>query len=75
VKAESLSSTLQENQWLKCPEAAALLLITPKTIRSMARENRIPAHRDEGRRDWLFQEDELLKWFFALPLHTAENEI
>lgn len=42
--------------------AEMLQISRPNTVREMARDGCIPAHRDAGARSWWFDRDELIEW-------------
>ena len=42
--------------------AEMLRISRPDTVRAMAREGRIPVHREAGARTWWFDRDELIEW-------------
>jgi excisionase family DNA binding protein len=55
---------------LTTAQGAELVGLHPQVVRLMAREGRLPAHRHEGQRAFVFFTAEVLEW---LKLHPAST--
>lgn len=65
-------------QVLTGADLAELLGYHPHHLREMAREGRIPGHREPGSRLWWFDRDELIEWlrsFTAAVTPLGERDV
>jgi excisionase family DNA binding protein len=55
-------------------QVAELLGMNDQMVRKAARERRLPAHRPEGQRSFVFFTGQVLEWLRAHPVETAGSD-
>jgi excisionase family DNA binding protein len=60
--------TFEHSDTFTTSQVADLLGLHPQVVRLMAREGRLPSHRPEGQRAFVFLTAEVLAWLRAHPV-------